>query len=172
MKACLVIEDSNVIRKVARRILEGLEFEIAQAENGEEAVEACRKLMPEGILLDWNCRKFLARAASASKERQAGGHVLHHGKTMSLASPTPCTPATRVHHEARSITILSRRSFRKSGCSKHFRVASGRHVGDSPSFMAVNGLHGLYARSPPLPRTSMSHGQKAECAPRRGEDGR
>ena len=46
MKTCLVVDDSSVIRKVARRILEGLEFQIAEAENGEEAIEACRRQMP------------------------------------------------------------------------------------------------------------------------------
>ena len=39
MKTCLVVDDSSVIRKVARRILEGLEFQIVEAENGEEAIE-------------------------------------------------------------------------------------------------------------------------------------
>ncbi len=39
MKTCLVVDDSSVIRKVARRILEGLDFQIAEAENGEEAIE-------------------------------------------------------------------------------------------------------------------------------------
>ena len=43
MKTCLVVDDSSVIRKVARRILEGLDFQIAEAENGEEAIESCRK---------------------------------------------------------------------------------------------------------------------------------
>jgi two-component system, chemotaxis family, chemotaxis protein CheY len=58
MKTCLVVDDSSVIRKVARRILEGLEFEIAEAENGEEAIEACRRHIPDGILLDWNMPKM------------------------------------------------------------------------------------------------------------------
>ncbi len=58
MKTCLVVDDSSVIRKVARRILEGLEFEIVEAENGEEAIEACRRQMPEAILLDWNMPKM------------------------------------------------------------------------------------------------------------------
>ncbi|MCA3660422.1 MAG: response regulator, partial [Methylobacterium sp.] len=31
MTYCLVVDDSSVIRKVARRILEGLDFEIAEA---------------------------------------------------------------------------------------------------------------------------------------------
>jgi two-component system chemotaxis response regulator CheY len=58
MKTCLVVDDSSVIRKVARRILEDLDFEIAEAENGEEAIEACRRQMPEAILLDWNMPKM------------------------------------------------------------------------------------------------------------------
>ena len=37
MKYCLVVDDSAVIRKVARRILEGLQFRIAEAEDGARA---------------------------------------------------------------------------------------------------------------------------------------
>ena len=40
MKTCLVVDDSSVIRKVARRILEGLDFQITEAEDGEEAIGA------------------------------------------------------------------------------------------------------------------------------------
>jgi two-component system, chemotaxis family, chemotaxis protein CheY len=54
MKTCLVVDDSSVIRKVARRILEGLEFEISEAEDGEQALEVCRCRMPDAVLLDWN----------------------------------------------------------------------------------------------------------------------
>ena len=54
MKNCLIVDDSSVIRKVARRILEGLEFKIAEAEDGEQALEACRSQMPDAVLLDWN----------------------------------------------------------------------------------------------------------------------
>jgi two-component system, chemotaxis family, chemotaxis protein CheY len=54
MKHCLVVDDSAVIRKVARRILEGLGFRITEAEDGEIALAACRADMPEAILLDWN----------------------------------------------------------------------------------------------------------------------
>ena len=58
MKSCLVVDDSSVIRKVARRILEGLEFEIAEAEDGEQALEQCRSRMPDAVLLDWNMPKM------------------------------------------------------------------------------------------------------------------
>jgi two-component system chemotaxis response regulator CheY len=58
MKTCLVVDDSSVIRKVARRILEGLEFQIVEAEDGEQALEACRHRLPDAILLDWNMPKM------------------------------------------------------------------------------------------------------------------
>ena len=54
MKTCLVVDDSRVIRKVARRILEDLGFETAEAGDGMEAMAWCRTAMPEAILLDWN----------------------------------------------------------------------------------------------------------------------
>ena len=54
MKTCLVVDDSKVIRMVARRILEGLNFSIAEAADGQKAVEACEKQMPDAVLLDWN----------------------------------------------------------------------------------------------------------------------
>ena len=58
MKTCLVVDDSSVIRKVARRILEGLDFQILEAENGEEAIETCKRQLPDAILLDWNMPKM------------------------------------------------------------------------------------------------------------------
>lgn len=54
MKTCLVVDDSSVIRKVARRILEGLHFQITEAEDGEQAIQSCRAKMPDAVLLDWN----------------------------------------------------------------------------------------------------------------------
>ena len=54
MKTCLVVDDSKVVRLVARRILEGLAFEVAEAEDGKAAMAACARRMPDAILLDWN----------------------------------------------------------------------------------------------------------------------
>ena len=54
MKTCLVVDDSRVIRKVARRILEDLSFKVDEAGNGAEALSQCRATMPDAILLDWN----------------------------------------------------------------------------------------------------------------------
>lgn len=54
MKTCLVVDDSRVIRKVARRVLEDIGFEIAEASDGVEALAWCRAAMPDAVLLDWN----------------------------------------------------------------------------------------------------------------------
>ena len=54
MKSCLVVDDSKVIRMVARRILEELNFEVVEAADGQEALDQCDKNMPDAVLLDWN----------------------------------------------------------------------------------------------------------------------
>jgi two-component system, chemotaxis family, chemotaxis protein CheY len=54
MRTCLVVDDSSVIRKIARRILEALDFQIVEAEDGEKALEVCKRGLPDAILLDWN----------------------------------------------------------------------------------------------------------------------
>lgn len=54
VRRCLIVDDSRVIRKVARRVLEELGYEAAEAENGEEALAKCRSAMPDLIMLDWN----------------------------------------------------------------------------------------------------------------------
>jgi two-component system, chemotaxis family, chemotaxis protein CheY len=58
MKTCLIVDDSSVIRKVARRMLESLEFRVVEAENGEQAFAMCQRELPEAILLDWNMPKM------------------------------------------------------------------------------------------------------------------
>ena len=54
MKTCLVVDDSSVVRKIGRRILEEMGFEITEAEDGEKALEICKLAMPTAVLLDWN----------------------------------------------------------------------------------------------------------------------
>lgn len=54
MPSCLVVDDSRVVRKVARRIVEDLGFACEEAEDGQKAYDYCSKQMPDAILLDWN----------------------------------------------------------------------------------------------------------------------
>jgi two-component system chemotaxis response regulator CheY len=54
MKNCLVVDDSKVIRKVARHILESLHINVDEAGDGCEALQHCEAAMPDVVLLDWN----------------------------------------------------------------------------------------------------------------------
>lgn len=53
-RTCLVVDDSRVVRKVARRILETHGFQVLEAGDGQQALDACRESMPDCVLLDWN----------------------------------------------------------------------------------------------------------------------
>jgi two-component system chemotaxis response regulator CheY len=53
-RTCLVVDDSRVVRKVARRILESNGFEVTEAADGQKALDACREHLPDCVLLDWN----------------------------------------------------------------------------------------------------------------------
>jgi len=73
MKSCLVVDDSRVIRMVARRILEDLQFEVEEAADGMEALNACRTRMPEAILLDWNMPVMNGIDFLRQLRRESGG---------------------------------------------------------------------------------------------------
>lgn len=73
MKQCLIVDDSKVVRMVARKILEGLNFTIEEAENGQVAIDACRRRMPDAILLDWNMPVMNGIEFIAALRRQDGG---------------------------------------------------------------------------------------------------
>ena len=94
MKTCLVVDDSSVIRKVARRILEGLDFEIVEAEDGEQALDACRRQLHVAILLDWNMPKMDGYEFLRSLRRLPGGDA---------PKVVFCTTENDVAHIARAL---------------------------------------------------------------------
>lgn len=52
IKRCLIVDDSSVIRKVAKRILAGPEMLVGEAGTALEAIDICRQEMPEIIIVD------------------------------------------------------------------------------------------------------------------------
>lgn len=75
MKHCLVVDDSRVIRKVARRILEELQFDISEASDGKEALDVCRTGMPDVVLLDWNMPVMNGIEFLRALRREKGGEA-------------------------------------------------------------------------------------------------
>ncbi|MGO9743977.1 MAG: response regulator [Roseiarcus sp.] len=54
MKEVLVVDDSPVVRKIARRILEGMKYHATEAADGRQALSACSFQMPDAIFVDAN----------------------------------------------------------------------------------------------------------------------
>ena len=75
MKTCLVVDDSGVVRKVARRIVETQNFSVIEAEDGEKALEACKLSMPEAVLLDWNMPVMDGLEFLVNLRRMPGGET-------------------------------------------------------------------------------------------------
>ncbi len=51
---CLIVDDSRVVRQIARRMLEEAGLQVMEAADGLEALDACRRCRPDYLLLDWN----------------------------------------------------------------------------------------------------------------------
>lgn len=73
MKRCMIVDDSPVIRKVARRILSGSNMAVVEAATGSEALEMCAADMPELIVVDATLPDiaavdFIRRLASTSAD--------------------------------------------------------------------------------------------------------
>lgn len=67
MKRCMIVDDSSVIRKVAKRILAGPEMIVIEAGTGTQALDMCAAEMPdvivvEGVLPDMNAVDFIRQA--------------------------------------------------------------------------------------------------------------
>jgi two-component system, chemotaxis family, chemotaxis protein CheY len=54
MRNCLIVDDSSVMRKVSRHVIEALGFSVEEAGNGQEGLDRCQNSMPDLVLLDWN----------------------------------------------------------------------------------------------------------------------
>ncbi len=105
MKTCLIVDDSSVIRKVAKRILEGLEFQIMEAEDGQQALDQCHRMLPDAILLDWNMPRMDGYDFLKALRRMPGGErpkvvfcttendVAHIARALHAGRQ-------RIHHEA------------------------------------------------------------------------
>lgn len=66
MARCLIVDNSSVIRKVAKRILSGMDIDVSEATSGSEALAICTADMPDtiivdGVLPDMTASEFIQR---------------------------------------------------------------------------------------------------------------
>ena len=94
MKTCLVVDDSSIVRKIARRILEELQFNVVEAEDGVDALVHCTRALPEAILLDWNMPVIDGYQFLGHLRRMPGGET---------PKVVFCTTETGIDHISRAI---------------------------------------------------------------------
>jgi two-component system chemotaxis response regulator CheY len=71
----LVVDDSRVLRKVVHSMLDRFQFYVTEAADGQEALDHCAKLMPDGIVLDWNMPVMDGLSFLKALRQMSGGHV-------------------------------------------------------------------------------------------------
>src|SRR5262245_66572626 len=103
MKTCLVVDDSSVIRKVARRILEGMNFKISEAEDGQQALDECKREMPDAVLLDWNMPVMGGYDFLKALRRMHGGD---HSKVVFCIIDTGVVEIVRAFYEVATAVIM------------------------------------------------------------------
>ncbi len=52
MRHVLVVDDSTVVRKIVRRVLEGMDLEVTEASDVRQALAVCSLSMPDAIFVD------------------------------------------------------------------------------------------------------------------------
>ena len=94
MKSCLIVEDSKVIRMVARRILQGLYFDTSEAADGREAFDACKAQLPDAVLLVWDMPVMDGMEFLIELRKLSGG-----GEPVAVC----CTTQTDIKHIQKAI---------------------------------------------------------------------
>ena len=126
MKTCLVIDDSRVIRKVARRLLEDLGYAVEEAEDGLMGLEACRTAMPDVILVDAIMPNMDGLAFMKALRREAIG---------ALPAIVFCTTENEEMHAASAraagspvLVSITMTMSRRAGSSLSIRQTSVPHI--------------------------------------------
>lgn len=75
MKTCLILEDSEIIREIAARILKELSVTPREAESAAKGLDDCRATKIDAVLLDWDlpamgALDFLRGAADLAPEQK------------------------------------------------------------------------------------------------------
>ena len=72
-RLCLITDDSSLVRRIARKALTRMGFDVDEAENGQIALDKCRTRMPDVVLLDWNMPVMNGIEFLVSLRRTEGG---------------------------------------------------------------------------------------------------
>lgn len=74
MKRCMIVDDSSVIRRVAKRILASPEMTVVEAAVGADALAMCAEALPDiiivdSVLPDMQCEDFIRQVTLINPRR-------------------------------------------------------------------------------------------------------
>ena len=73
MSQVLIVDDSPVVRKIARRILEGMGLRTSEATDGGQALATCAFAMPDAVFFDSNVPVLDSQEFLRRLRRMPGG---------------------------------------------------------------------------------------------------
>jgi two-component system chemotaxis response regulator CheY len=73
MTICLIVDDSPTVRRVVRQIVEALGYTTEEADDGKKALAACKRQLPDVVMLDWNMPEMDGLAFLRALRKLPGG---------------------------------------------------------------------------------------------------
>lgn len=73
MTNCMIVDDSDVVRRVTKSIFKHLNCAPSEAADGPAALNRCREAMPDVILVDWHMPRMTGVEVIAALRAQPEG---------------------------------------------------------------------------------------------------
>lgn len=132
MAYSLIVDDSRVIRTVARRLFEELHYTTGEAEDGMSALRACREKMPDLVLLDWSMPGMTGPEFVRSLRAQPDG-----GRPVILICITEVDANEIAHAVAAGIDDYMMKPFDRETLSAKLAELDSHRIAVRPSAIAL-----------------------------------
>jgi len=102
-RTCLIVDDSKIVRKVMRKIIEPMGFNILEAEDGQQALDAFKEGGIELVMLDHAGHerdRLPPRPSPRAGRGTPHGRLLHDRKRHEPHRRGDALGRQRIHHEA------------------------------------------------------------------------
>jgi two-component system chemotaxis response regulator CheY len=73
MAKCMIVDDSDAIRRVTKAIFRELSHDPIEAADGAQAMDTCRQSMPDVIIVDWHMPRMNGVEVIAALRAQPEG---------------------------------------------------------------------------------------------------
>src|SRR5215471_12979569 len=118
-KRILVVEDQPDNRQIIRDMLSPTDYEITEAENGEEALAAVEKRRPDLILWISNCRSW-----TVIQRRVGSKPIRRCDRSRSSPSPPMCSAVKKRRRGRRAAMTVYRNPSARANCCRKFAITS------------------------------------------------